>query len=82
MGMSEWRFSAVQGSLSQAGLNAVDARIGDAGGLDFGLAWASSNGHLGVVRELLALSNGRSVDVHVEMKLVFVWHARRSLLRL
>ena len=72
MGISEWRFSAVQGSLSQAGLNAVDARIGDAGGLDFGFVWASSIGHLGVVRELLALSNGRSVDLRVEMKLASV----------
>ena len=72
MGMSEWRFSAVQGVLSQAGLYTVDASIGGAGGLDFGFVWACSNSHLGVVRELLALSNGRSVEVCVEMKLASV----------
>ena len=72
MGLSEWLVVAVQGILSVTGLHAVDVSAGDAGGLDFGFVWACSNGHLGVVRELLALSDGRSVEVCVEMKLASV----------
>ena len=64
MGMSEWRFSAVQGMFFLTGLYAVES-AGDAGGLEFGFVWASSNSNLGVVRELLSLSNGRSVEVCV-----------------
>ena len=65
MGMSEWLVSVVQGVLSLTGLHSLDVSAGDAGGLDFGFVRASSNSNLGVVRELLALSNGRSVDVRV-----------------
>ena len=64
MGMSEWLVSAAQGVFFLTGLYAVES-AGDAGGLDFGFVWASSIGHLGMVRELLALSNGRSEDVRV-----------------
>ena len=71
MGMSEWLVSVVQGMFFLTGLYAVES-AGDAGGLDFGFVWASSNGHLGLVRELLALSNGRSVDLRIEMKLASV----------
>ena len=64
MGMSEWLVSAAQGMFFLTGLYAVES-AGDAGGLDVGFVWACSNSHLGVVRELVALSNRRSVDLRV-----------------